>query len=91
MKLGDKANATGPESCGDHVKALCYFNMKDYENATKYMLKRLDKEPMDLWCMYKLGLIYRAWGKESEAQNVWKKVLKINPRYRLILKESSLS
>ena len=51
------------------------------------MLKHIDKEPMDLWSMYKLGLIYRAVDKEKQAQSIWDRVLKVNPKYRLILKE----
>ncbi len=87
IELGDKANQTGPESCGDHIKALCYFSLGDYDNAIRYMLKHIDKEPMDLWSMYKLGLIYRAVDKEKQAQSIWDRVLKVNPKYRLILKE----
>ena len=64
--------------------ALSYQEMKEDENALKYLKDGVEKFPKDSALQRSLGMMYYQRGNEPEAKKVFEEVLRLNPEDRQV-------
>ena len=63
------------------TEADLYLKAKDYVNYEKLVKVALEKNPNDINLIYNLGVISGQSGKPADAENYYKKVIQIDPKY----------
>lgn len=66
-----------------HLRALCFFQLKEYEKAVDALNRRLTRRPDSDISNVLLAACYGHLGRASEGQNAWRTALKYNPDYSL--------
>lgn len=58
---------------------VCYFNLRDYDNAKKEMLKALEYSPKHQIGYLNLGVVTLSAGNREESKEWFQKAIEINP------------
>ncbi|MFC2083867.1 tetratricopeptide repeat protein [Bacteroidota bacterium] len=69
---------------------VCYFQLKKYDDALYTMKQALKIDSNHQIGHFNLGVVYKASGNESEANNWWTKTVEINPNSKIALRAKEL-
>jgi len=84
VKLFEEALKAQPSPEVYYYFALSYQEMKEDENALKYLKEGVEKFPKDSTLQKSLGLMYYQMGKEEDAKKHFEEVMRLNPEDRQV-------
>uniref|UniRef100_A0A7C4EKR0 Tetratricopeptide repeat protein n=1 Tax=Thermodesulfovibrio aggregans TaxID=86166 RepID=A0A7C4EKR0_9BACT len=84
VKLFEETLKAQPSPEVYYYLALSYQEMKEDDNALKYLKEGIEKFPKDPTLQKSLGLMYYQMGKEEEAKKLFEEVLRLNPEDRQV-------
>ncbi len=69
---------------------VCYFELKQYDEALKYMKKGISMNPRHQIGLFNIGIVNSAMGNTNEAKIWWGKSVEINPNANIAKKAKEL-